>query len=449
MSIPVFADLESSTQANGAQSSRVPAPLPEDPYEAIRQAYLVGTDTETEPFEDPDSKTPESPHIVAPPTCHVKESEGSGTSGVRSTTSDSTTPLSPDYPLTHTTPVLVPILRRTTHMVVCVLPVMSPGLSVVIAEMAAMPDSTFHKRFRSSYDSLPSPTLPVRKRYRGTYELILGTDREEIDESLDFDSKSKDAEDEGPTAEDEDPAVRDKGLAAGVEGPDVDDESYGLDDESYGLDYESHGVDDEIRGLDNEGCGIKSDGLSLGEEEVVPEGQQQAAPVVRTTVSTPLGLGYGALRRRELALEEDRIYTPLVQTPPSPDWTPGSFPISPSLPVVPSPVSSPMISLIVPSPIPSPMPTSTSSIPVDEDQFIEEHEQERTAVTFRALWRPALTLEAWARRVDTRMTDMSWVGYDDHRLVHDMLLQQIDLQRELQEMGDHVTALEQERAVES
>nr|GEW43459.1 hypothetical protein [Tanacetum cinerariifolium] len=471
MSIPVFADLESSTQANGAQSSRVPTPLPEDPYEAIRQAYLVGTDTESEPFEDPESKTPESPHIVTPPTCHVEESEGSGTSGVRSTTSDSTTPLSPDYPFTHTTPVLVPILRRTTHMVVCVLPVMSPGLSVVIAEVAAMPDSAFHKRFRSSYDSLPSPTLPVRKRYRGTYELILGTDSEEIDESSDSDSKSKDTEDEGPTAEDEDPAVRDKGLVARVEGPDVDDESYGLDDESYGLDYESHGVDDEICGLDNEGYGIKSDGLGLGEEEVVPEGQQQAAPVVRTTVSTPLGLGYGALRRRELALEEDRMYSTFEvgqcsgstpepgrseRTPPSPDWTPGSFSISSSLSVIPSPVSSPTISLTVPSPIPSPMPTSTSSIPVDEDQFIEryrfrslEHEQERTAVTFRALWRPALALEAWAGRVDTRMTDMSRVGYDDHRLVHDMLLLQIDLQRELQEMGDHVTALEQERAIES
>ncbi|GJU53055.1 hypothetical protein Tco_1226769 [Tanacetum coccineum] len=32
---------ESVNQADGAQSSRVPVPLPEDPYEAIRQAYLV------------------------------------------------------------------------------------------------------------------------------------------------------------------------------------------------------------------------------------------------------------------------------------------------------------------------------------------------------------------------------------------------------------------------
>ncbi|GJY27290.1 hypothetical protein Tco_0402016 [Tanacetum coccineum] len=45
MSTPMLVDLEISTQADGAQSSRVPVPYPEDPYEAIRQAYLVETDT--------------------------------------------------------------------------------------------------------------------------------------------------------------------------------------------------------------------------------------------------------------------------------------------------------------------------------------------------------------------------------------------------------------------
>nr|GFB15114.1 hypothetical protein [Tanacetum cinerariifolium] len=73
MSTLVFVDPESSTQADGAQNSRVPVSLPKDPYEAIRQAYLVGTDIESEPFEGKD-RTPESPHIVSPPTCHVKES---------------------------------------------------------------------------------------------------------------------------------------------------------------------------------------------------------------------------------------------------------------------------------------------------------------------------------------------------------------------------------------
>ncbi|GJX93582.1 hypothetical protein Tco_0348168 [Tanacetum coccineum] len=41
MSIPVFVDPESSTQADGAQSSRVPVPLLEDPYEAIRTARMA------------------------------------------------------------------------------------------------------------------------------------------------------------------------------------------------------------------------------------------------------------------------------------------------------------------------------------------------------------------------------------------------------------------------
>ncbi|GKG13776.1 hypothetical protein Tco_0350736, partial [Tanacetum coccineum] len=119
---------------------------------------------------------------------------------------------------------------------------------------------------------------------------------EEIEESLDSDSVSKDAEDEGPTVEDEDPATRDEGLAAGDEGP--------------GMGVESRSSDDESRGLDDEGHSIESDGLGLGEkEEVVPKGQQRAVSVVRAVVSAPLGLGYGVLRRRELALEEDQVYS--------------------------------------------------------------------------------------------------------------------------------------------
>nr|GEU62587.1 ribonuclease H-like domain-containing protein [Tanacetum cinerariifolium] len=318
----------------------------------------------------------------SPPTCHVEESEGSGTSGVRSTSSDSTAPLLPDHPLTRTTPALVPILCRTARMTMRVLRVMSPGLSAGIAEVAAMFDSIFRKRFRSSYDSSPSPTLPVRKRYRRTSELILDTDSEEdeeVEECLDSDSVSEDAEDEGPTAKDDDPTAGDEGLAARDEGP---------------------GMRVESRGLDDEGHRVEGDGLGLGEkDEVVPEGQQQAASVVGTAVSAHLGLGYGALRRRELVLEEDHVYNtfestlamwtdpedgmvyidvpvypplaPPVQTPPSSEWSSSSFLISPSPSIVPLPISSPMISLTVPSPIASPVATPIATIPVNEDQSIE------------------------------------------------------------------------------
>ncbi|GJS46319.1 hypothetical protein Tco_0596440, partial [Tanacetum coccineum] len=62
-------------------------------------------------------------------------------------------------------------------------------------------------------------------------------------------------------------------------------------------------------------------------------------------------------------LEDGMIYidfpdypppAPPVQTPPSPEWTSGSLPISPSHYDVPSPVSSPIIPLSVPSPVATP-----------------------------------------------------------------------------------------------
>ncbi|GKD39457.1 hypothetical protein Tco_1259664 [Tanacetum coccineum] len=278
MSTLVFVDPESSTQADGAQSSRVHVPLPEDPYEAIRQAYLDGTDTESEPFEDPiDTEILESPLAITPPI-----------------------PLSESTP-----PVLVPILRRTARMAVHVLSAMSSGLSASMAGVEAMSESALRKSFWSSYENSPSvspPDLPSWKRYRGMFELVEDSEEdddeedEEIEESMDSNSVSEDVEDEGPTAEDEDPAAEDEGLTAGVEGPDMDDEGYGLDDES--------------RGIDNEGHSVESDGLGLEEEEeeAVLRGQQQTAPVVGTAMSSPLGLGYGTLRRHELALEEGDVY---------------------------------------------------------------------------------------------------------------------------------------------
>ncbi|GKD58369.1 hypothetical protein Tco_1295878, partial [Tanacetum coccineum] len=376
--------------ADGAQSSQVPVPLPEDPYEAIRQAYLDGSNTESEPFEDPiDTEIPD------------------------------------------------------------------------MAEVAAMAESAFRKRFRSSYESSSSvspPDLPSRKRYCGTPELVEDSDDEEdeeIKESMDSDSVSEDAKDEGLTAEDGDPAAEDEGLTAGVEGPGMDDEDYGLDDKSSGIDDKGHSVE--------------SDGLGLEEEkEAIPRGQQQAASIIGTTVSTPLGLGYGALRRRELALEEGDVYStfktdpeddmiyidipdypllaPPVQTPPLPEWTSGLLPISPSHSNVPSPISSPMVPLIVPSPVATPaiaetegfltelgaqvemlgglisdhavrleeLPPAlferyykdigelfTRSGAIREDIFSQryrfrslEYEKERVVVTFGVIWRTVLALEA-------------------------------------------------------
>ncbi|GKB70247.1 hypothetical protein Tco_0931659, partial [Tanacetum coccineum] len=53
MSTLAYVDSGTITQADGAQSSRVPIPLPDDPYVAIRQAQLVHTDTESDQEEAP------------------------------------------------------------------------------------------------------------------------------------------------------------------------------------------------------------------------------------------------------------------------------------------------------------------------------------------------------------------------------------------------------------
>nr|GEX86787.1 hypothetical protein [Tanacetum cinerariifolium] len=59
--------------------------------------------------------------------------------------------------------------------------------------------------------------------------------------------------------------------------------------------------------------GSKSEGLGL-EEEAIPEGQQQAVPAADTAAGEPLRLGYRALRRRELAVEEDQRLDTLPPT---------------------------------------------------------------------------------------------------------------------------------------
>ncbi|GKC62202.1 hypothetical protein Tco_1089800 [Tanacetum coccineum] len=266
----------------------------------------------------------ESPRTVAsptplpgstPPTRHAEDSVDSDTFGARSTPSDSTAPLSPDHPLTHASPTLVPILRRTTRMDMGFSPAMSPGLSASIAEVAAMSDSAFRKRFRSSYESSPSSSpldLPLRKCYR---------------------------EDEGPAAEDEDPAAGDEGLAAGDEGP-----------------------------------GMRVESLGLGGNAAVLEGQQRAAPVVETAVEPERPERVSAFRQPTLTTwidPEDGIAyidvpaypppAPPVQTLPSPEWSFGSLPISPAPSIVPSPISSPMIPLTVPSPVASPATAETNS----------------------------------------------------------------------------------------
>nr|GEW74400.1 hypothetical protein [Tanacetum cinerariifolium] len=300
-----------------------------------------------------------------------------------------------------------------------------------IVEATALSLSSFRKRYISSYEtpsSSSSLTLRTLKRYRGTSELILDTKTE--DESLDLDAKGE--------------GSKDKDL----------------------------GLYDEGHGLENEGPGSKEE-----ENEATPEGQQEVVMVADTTASEPLGLGYGEPTMVTWIDPEDgRVYTDTptyvlpvapVQKPLSPEWSSRSFLVSPSSPAVPSPIA-----LLVATP--------AATILVDKDQFLEvraqlelyesilhdhtqrldalpptlfegydrdlrelytrsrevrdeifsqqyrfrslEQEWERATVTFGALWRPVLTLKAWAGHVNTRMAEMSHARYDDHRLIRDMLV---------------------------
>nr|GEU74470.1 hypothetical protein [Tanacetum cinerariifolium] len=244
--------------------------------------------------------------------------------------SDSTASLLPDHPLTHTTPVLVPSLCRTARMAVRLPPTMSHGLFASIAYVAAMSDSAFHKMFRSSYDSLPSPILPVWKRYR---------------------------EDKGPTTGDERLAVSDGCPVMRVE--------------SLGL----GGVETMPKGQQRAALVVETAvGKPLGlygvlrHQEIAPrEGQMPSVFEVGHgfgSVPEPERLeGVLALKHPTLTtwidLEDGRTYidvlaypppAPPVQTLPSLEWSSSLLPISPAPFIVPSP----MISLTVPSSVASP-----------------------------------------------------------------------------------------------
>ncbi|GJX14141.1 hypothetical protein Tco_0205899 [Tanacetum coccineum] len=91
-----------------------------------------------------------------------------------------------------------------------------------------------------------------------------------------------------------------------------------------------------------------------------------------TAADEPLGLGYVALRRCELALGEGSM--------------PSTFEIGQS------------------------------------SRISRDKEQERATVTFGAIWRLVLALESWAGHVDTQRAEMWQARYDDHRFIHDLLV---------------------------
>nr|GEY71323.1 hypothetical protein [Tanacetum cinerariifolium] len=295
-----------NNNADRAQSSRVPVPLPKDPYEAIRQAYLVGTDTKSEPFEGK-TEAPKSARMA----------------------------------------VRVPLM-------------MLPGLSTSMAEVAAMFDLAFCKRFRSSYKSSPSllpPDIPSRKRYQGMSELVEddidveddeeGDDKEEdeeMKESLDFDSVNEGAENKGPAVED-DPAVGDEVLVVG-------DEDLGMGVEGLSL-----GGDEAIPGVQQRESPVAETIVGHSSGSVLESETQEIVSALRkptqTTWMDP---------DDDIVNIDVHAYLPLappVQTSPSPMWSSSSLLISPAPSIVHSPISSPIISLTVLLPVASPATAET------------------------------------------------------------------------------------------
>ncbi|GKA87846.1 hypothetical protein Tco_0809610 [Tanacetum coccineum] len=99
-------------------------------------------------------------------------------------------------------------------------PTLSLGYSANLTEAMTLSPSSFRKRYISSYEtpsSSASPasslTLPVRKRYRGTFELILDTKTKGNEsEAEGTGSESEESEDEGPDSKGEEAASEDQQL---------------------------------------------------------------------------------------------------------------------------------------------------------------------------------------------------------------------------------------------
>ncbi|GJX19639.1 hypothetical protein Tco_0222316 [Tanacetum coccineum] len=157
-----------------------------------RLAQLVDTDTESE-LEEAPSKAEESQPLGSRVPLMGEEFEASNPSGTKtisshsSASSDSTTPLSPDHPLTQASSTPTPTRASFYYL-------------------------AFRKRYRSSYETpspSPSLTLLVRKRYRGTSELILDTNSVggELGDEDTEENESSNADDERGRSEVEGPGL--------------------------------------------------------------------------------------------------------------------------------------------------------------------------------------------------------------------------------------------------
>ncbi|GKE16654.1 hypothetical protein Tco_1424231 [Tanacetum coccineum] len=191
------------------------------------------------------------------------------------------------------------------------------------------------------------------------------------------------------------------------------------EDESSDADEER-----ENQGLDDKGQGLEDEGPGMEEEEATPKGQQQAVLVFDTAASEPLGLGYGAARSRTLESIEE-ITPSTYETPSSLEWSLGSLPVSPSSPVVPSPIAS----LVA---------TPTATISIDEDQFLEVGAQ----LELHGSQERLETRSSHKGQTDAQRADLWHSIYDIQMENHDLRMQLSEKRRERLELADHVARIE-------
>ncbi|GKD58199.1 hypothetical protein Tco_1295708, partial [Tanacetum coccineum] len=187
----------------------------------------------------------------------------------------------------------------------------------------------------------------------------------------------------------------------------------------------------------------------LEEEEFAPKGQPQAALVVEKVASEPLVLGYGTLRRQELAVEEDQVHSTFevgqgygsvpepkrqerVSTLRQPTLTKWIDPED-GIAYIDVPAYPPLAPLAQTPPSPK---WSSTTISVDEDQFIEVGAQ---------LELYGGILQDHTRCLDVMPPNLFADINRDVRELYTRLGVQAAMQRELQEMRGRMTALDQER----
>ncbi|GJS92393.1 hypothetical protein Tco_0799361 [Tanacetum coccineum] len=336
-------DTKTISSTSGARGSPVLTPSPDDPYMLARQAYSpTALDTESEPFGDPSeteepqllspTSVPPSPDYT-PTTPHTDdESESFETSETRVTSSPSTTlPVDPTLPSSPQRP----LLTQTS-------PTSTPPESLYYrstARMAVCTQPTLYPGYSTKLTEAIalSPSL-FHKRYRSSYETPSSSSSPASSPTLPLQKR-----------------------------------------------YE--GTSKLITDTETESTESEDEDTDSKDEETTPEGQQQAIPAKDAVEDEPIGLGYGAARRRALGrardtvpstyedLEDVTIYRDIegdihlvrlpvrallasVQTPPSSVGTPALPEWSPE---------SPLASPVIPSPVASLAPAAT----LDEDVILE------------------------------------------------------------------------------